>query len=466
MILILYLVALLEGFCTLAVELLAIRVLIPVVGSSVLLTGVVLSVILLGLSLGYEYGGRLARQNRHQQALVFNLSLSGTLYAWGLFLLPRLGDTLVHRIGLSWGLLLSAGVALALPVFLASCTLPILVQMLSELQPNQPGQAVGRLLLISTLGSVLGGLLPPLCFFGWIGVQWTAVGVVWLLWMSTLLLCSPFVYAAKGTLRPWLILLGLPAVGLLLLHGPSLYRVDSAYQRLEVVQEGAERRMYTNGQAASGLTWPSRQPSFSYMKEALEVLQKRPLKKALFVGAAGMVIPERLKRDRGGSPGVDTLSIDLDPAVYKAAEVLWGEPLQGRFLVASARALVRDCKPKHYDLVFLDTFSGNAPPPETLTLEYLDQAQSCGRLVMANAIMDSNLKSPFAHSLLATTKAAWGRVFYRKAPSMPQALADNFLLSDQPLEGFTRYSGAGKIYRDNLHTIEKDWLEIIAAKYK
>lgn len=460
---ILYLVAFIEGFCTLAVELLAIRILIPVVGSSVVLTGVVLSVILLALSLGYEYGGRLAQRKDLPRILIFNLSLSGTLYAWGLFLLPRFGDEWVHRWGLSGGLLLSVLAALAIPVFLASCTLPMLVQMVSHQRPHQPGRATGRLLLLSTLGSVAGGLLPPLLLFGRVGVEWTAIAVVLLLWLGALAISSQQIQGGgRRVVYPWLMGLGLPALLLPLIHSPSLYRVDTAYQRLEVVQAGGERRMYTNGQAASGLFWPSRVPSFSYIREALRVLSHRPLHNALFVGAAGMVLPEHLKRDRG----IDTLSIDLDPAVYKAAEAMWGEALRGRFAVASARAFVRACKPKQYDLVFLDTFSGNAPPPETLTLEYLSQAQTCGRWVMANAIMDRDLQTNFSHSLLATARAAWGRVYYRQAPSMPHAIADNFLLSNQPLEGFTAYLGGGSIYRDNRHSIEKDWLAIVFSKYQ
>lgn len=459
---ILYLVAFLEGFSTLAVELLAIRILIPVVGSSVVLTGVVLSVILLALSLGYEQGGRLAQSGRRREALVFNLTLSGTLYAWGLFLLPRLGDGLVDGLGLSWGLLLAAVLALGLPVFLASCTIPVLVQMLAEAEDGtgQSGRWTGRLLLVSTLGSVAGGLLPPMLLFGWAGVGWTAVGVVLTLWLCAALLS--FGRGSGGRPATVLLLAGLPALLFLSIPSSDLFHRDSAYQQLRVARVGGERILFTNGQAASGLTWPAKQPSFSYVREALEVLSERPLGNALFLGAAGMVLPERLERDRG----VDALSVDLDPAVREAALALWGEPLRGRFLAASARAVVRKCEPRQYDLVFLDTFSGNAPPPETLTLEYLRQAQRCGRLVIANAIFDKGMKSAFSSSVLSTARAAWGAVYYRQAATMPGSLADNYLLSDQPLPGFASYPGKGVIYRDGRHTIERDWLAVASIKTK
>ncbi|USN55917.1 MAG: hypothetical protein H6765_05135 [Candidatus Peribacteria bacterium] len=48
-----YLVAFIEGFSTLAVEIIAIRKATPVVGSSIILTSVFLGIILLALSAGY-----------------------------------------------------------------------------------------------------------------------------------------------------------------------------------------------------------------------------------------------------------------------------------------------------------------------------------------------------------------------------------------------------------------------------
>ena len=53
-------VAFLEGFSTLAVEVIAIRLATPVVGSSMTLTGVMLGVVLFALSAGYWRGGELS----------------------------------------------------------------------------------------------------------------------------------------------------------------------------------------------------------------------------------------------------------------------------------------------------------------------------------------------------------------------------------------------------------------------
>src|ERR1700730_9179018 len=103
-----WIIAFIEGFSTLAVEVIAIRLPIPVVGSSVTLTGFMLGVVLLALSAGYWRGGVLsARWNRAQTrtALARNLILAAVLY--GALAFP-LEATLLGKL-LDIGLTLSMG---------------------------------------------------------------------------------------------------------------------------------------------------------------------------------------------------------------------------------------------------------------------------------------------------------------------------------------------------------------------
>src|SRR5215471_17063303 len=79
-----WIVALMEGFSTLAVEVVAIRLAIPVTGSSMTLTGVMLGVVLFALSAGYWRGGELSSRwdnRRTRSALTRNLLLAGVIYA-------------------------------------------------------------------------------------------------------------------------------------------------------------------------------------------------------------------------------------------------------------------------------------------------------------------------------------------------------------------------------------------------
>src|ERR1700731_3875045 len=78
-----WIIAFIEGFSTLAVEVIAIRLAIPVVGSSITLTGVMLGVVLFALSAGYWRGGvLLARwgQPPTRTRLARNLLVAAVLY--------------------------------------------------------------------------------------------------------------------------------------------------------------------------------------------------------------------------------------------------------------------------------------------------------------------------------------------------------------------------------------------------
>src|SRR5690348_16406693 len=107
-----WLVAFLEGFSTLAVEVVAIRLAIPVAGSSMTLTGVMLGVVLFALSAGYWRGGELSSRwdNRKTRSILMrNLLLAGAIYAAVSFpleslLLEKLLDADVG-LGLSIGLM-------------------------------------------------------------------------------------------------------------------------------------------------------------------------------------------------------------------------------------------------------------------------------------------------------------------------------------------------------------------------
>ena len=66
--LLLFVVAI-EGFTTLAMQLVALRNAIPLVGSNIVLTSVVIGIILLALAVGYRNGGRLTAKLSDKQII-------------------------------------------------------------------------------------------------------------------------------------------------------------------------------------------------------------------------------------------------------------------------------------------------------------------------------------------------------------------------------------------------------------
>src|SRR5262245_40971477 len=169
-----WIVAFMEGFSTLAVEVVAIRLAIPVAGSSMTLTGVMLGVVLFALSAGYWRGGELSSRwdaAQTRRALMRNLLLASAIYAAVSFPFEAL---LLEKV-LSWdfGLGLAIGVMAALlfilPVYLAAQTVPMLAELINS--EGKAGKASGKVLFFSTIGSVAGGILTPIWLFPWLGVR-------------------------------------------------------------------------------------------------------------------------------------------------------------------------------------------------------------------------------------------------------------------------------------------------------
>src|SRR5579863_10015542 len=344
-----WLIAAMEGFSTLAVEVIAIRLAIPVVGSSVTLTGVLLGVVLLALSAGYWRGGVLSarwNQAKTRTALARNLILAALIY--GALAFP-LEATLLEKLldmGLSLPLAIGATAALLFlfPIYLASQTVPMLAELTNI--DGKAGKASGIVLFYSTLGSVAGGIVTPVWLFPSIGVT-----------LSTYVVCG--LLAGIGgvmAIRQFRFVkaLGLGAAALAAIFcahliadpGKSVFSFDSAYQSIRIVEEKpaggrTERILMMGGGRASGIYADNGETSFEYVRAAERALAETRPETVLVIGAAGFTFP----RDAANLAGVRQVdAVDVDPVVRDIAERRFLQqrlPSNIRFLPLSARYAVR-----------------------------------------------------------------------------------------------------------------------------
>ena len=161
-------IALLEGFAGLGIEIYAIRISATYIGSSISITGVILAMVLIAIAVGYWYGGRLSQDiNTPRQALLkagHVLSLSAICHAVACIIqLPLLAamtsstsSPIIAAIGV--GLLFGVGLAFG------STSIPLITQFLSLKyeshndvdQGVDAGKNAGMMVAITTVGSVLG----------------------------------------------------------------------------------------------------------------------------------------------------------------------------------------------------------------------------------------------------------------------------------------------------------------------
>jgi spermidine synthase len=465
------LTAFIEGYSTLAVEVIAIRLAVPVVGSSATLTGVLLGVVLFALSAGYWRGGALSAQRDHDRtrvALSRNLWLAALMYTAIAFpaeamLLERLLD---WDFSLAWAIGVMGLVLFVPPVYLASQTVPMLAELLNW--DGKAGKASGVILFFSTLGSVAGGVLTPTVFFPAIGVHAST-------YIVCLMLAAAGLVMAIGYMRPrWiaagacLSLLGCWSAWPRHQDAQTRYSLDSAYQSIRVIEQKSDtgriqRVLLANGGHASGIYADNGESSFTYILEADKALLETRSATVLVIGAAGFTFPRDAVRN-DFVKRVDT--VDVDPVLPEVAQehFLFARlPSKIRFFPMSARDALRrfERKSEHYGLSFIDAYCGKGIPEELLTREFFSGVRSISGHTAVNVIMDRDVESAFARNVLATFRSAYGRVWLKDVKPRADTDTTNFLVTDWAREGATEWTGSGTVYTDDQNRADLDHVNLV-----
>jgi spermidine synthase len=257
-------VAALAGACSMIVELAAVRLIAPWFGTSSAVWTNVIGVVLLALSTGYLLGARLSRLAEPRRVLGLVLLSAAACSAW----LPSLAGPVARcflpqgltldeaaRV-LKWGSL-ATGLVLFMPsALLLGCISPLAAEILERAKPRGAGSSGGRVLAVSTLGSLAGTFsttylaLPVLGLTRTFLVCGSVLGALaaWVLWCSR----RGSIHRAVVFLAPvplaWLLArIGAPDVpdGFQLLES-----VESAYQSSRIIEgdvDGARwRRLQVN----------------------------------------------------------------------------------------------------------------------------------------------------------------------------------------------------------------------------
>ena len=377
-----------EGYCSLAVEMIALRVLVPVAGQSVGVTSVVVTAFLAALAFGYRAGGGFAGEVREKVAL--NLAVAA---AWSAFWLSRFGIATAFG-ATDWlppmaQVAVYALVGVAPAAYLLAETVVLLVRSRSE---ADAGGKAGGAFAASTLGNVAGGLVTALVVMQHLGVA-AAIGLV-----SGLL-----VFAALevwGRLDWRLCATGVAAA---LVCGANLaaerngYVLVTAHADYAVEDADSARYLRVNGQNASredghGIG----HPYIERIEDAVygNLPADRPAR-VLVIGAGGFTFgrgrPEQL---------AEIVYVDVDDRLGEVADVFLGaRPRSGSYVAMDGRAyLLRHAAT--FDAIVLDAFAdATTMPAHLVTREFFELARS--RLVDERGTLYLNLIVPSGPERLA-----------------------------------------------------------------
>jgi predicted membrane-bound spermidine synthase len=396
----LYTIVFIEGFCSLGAEIIALRRLVPHIGSSIVVTAPTIGFFLLALALGYASGARVAANYRAIvarnfliAALLAGVGLAGVSVDW---LFEHLQPAPVAYLFFIGGVLCPIA-------WLLGQTVPILTNLMKH---ARHGEASGMALYWSTLGSFLGSLGLSLGVMQWLGVSAAVFACALGLAVGTLLL------AGREAKMAVLALSTVAAAGAFNLN--HAVTADTAYAEYIVgpanlpAQENS-RAFWVNKSTAS-LIDESEPPNYTRYIEHLRRILLDDLRfrgrDILVLGAGGFTISHR-------EPDNRYTYVDIDPAILEIAEKHFlREPALGEFIADDARRFVATSE-RRFDAVVVDVYSSHTSIPSHLvTREFWAGTRRVLKpdgILLANLILDGKLETPYARNLLATIDSVFGR---------------------------------------------------------
>jgi predicted membrane-bound spermidine synthase len=393
----------LAGAGTMTVELAAVRVLAPWFGTSSRVWTNVIGVVLLALALGYLLGARLSRTGNPRRRLGTVLLVAAACSAWLPFAARPIAEAfLPANLALDqaaaqfvWGSL-AASLLLFLPTATAlGCVGPLAVEELARLRHGGAGDAGGRVLAASTLGSLAGTFATTHVFIPEAGLRWTFLGAGLLLGVCGLSMLLPRPNGTGGAAAA-LVLLGLPFSSL----GPrqasaerALIEVlESPYQHLEVVEvrdeTGAPRARWLQVNESFDSYQSVWQPEpgllgdgyyYDYFAPPAHWAGATGTWRVLVLGLGAGTAVRVLEGTLPDGLALDSVGVEIDPGVVDLG-VRWFElevEVPGRTVISDldGRAALR-ALPGPFDQVVLDCYANNMEIPAHLaTVEFFREVR-------------------------------------------------------------------------------------------
>src|SRR3712207_3884492 len=173
------------GTSTLGAEIAAARLMAPFFGDSTIVWANTIAIVLVALSIGYWFGGRMAERHPNIRGLCVLVLIAAVLLA----LVPIVADPFLSlsveafdnvSVGAFAGSLFGVLVLVAVPVLLLGAVSPWAIRLkLTSVEDS--GQTAGRMYAISTVGSLLGTFAALLLLIPLAGTQRTFLTLALLL---------------------------------------------------------------------------------------------------------------------------------------------------------------------------------------------------------------------------------------------------------------------------------------------
>ena len=349
------------GMATLGSEIAVARLIAPFFGDSTIVWANTIAVVLVALSIGYWFGGRLADRHPHLPGLCGLVLIASVLLA----VVPIVAQPLLSlsvdafddvSIGGFAGSLFGVLALVSIPVLMLGAVSPWAIRLKLE-RVEDSGETAGRMYAISTVGSLVGTFSASLLLIPLLGTQRTFL-------VYAILLA---VVAALGLGRRWM-LAPLAVAALLLLpvgvvkaaeEGRVIHEAETTYQYARVIEypDGRRQLELNEGQAIHSIWRRDTVLTGNYWDAHLTLpftLRDTPPRKVAMLGVAGGTVARAYAKY---FPDTVIDAVEIDGELFDIGRRYFGlDPRpQLRLHTDDARPYLRKTD-ERYDFIFLDTY--------------------------------------------------------------------------------------------------------------
>jgi len=431
-------VVFLTGGSVLVLEVAATRILSPYFGNTIYTVSSIIGVILMALSLGYYFGGRLADQRASLGWFYGIILVSGLtviiLEAMIILVLPFLG----HWLSLIYGPLIASFILFFIPALLLGMLSPYAIKLQHQAFPVLGiGRVSGTIFFWSTLGSIAGSLLTGFVFIPNFGVDKIIIGVGLLLVTIGLLPLLKNGIKIKYFFLIFLIgiFLAIEFVVLQFNAGGSVYARDGVYEKLLIFDgqyNGRPARFFQQDRSHAAARYlDGEELVYDYTKYYVWYKVLKPLAKtALVIGGGAYSIPKALLED----PALETVEVaEIEPSLFELGKKYFRVPSDDRLKnrVVDGRRLLFD-SPNKFDLIFSDVYySLYSVPVHFTTEEFFTLAKSklnLSGIFMANLIGKLDSRPPsLIFSEMKTFRAVFPNSYFFAVRTPESKQAQNII---------------------------------------
>ena len=426
------------GAVILSLELLASKILTPFFGVSLYIWTAILSVTLIFLAIGYQFGGWITSKidsTYFEELFIFIPFISSFFILVSTLIYPLLLPKLVG-LNLLLGSFIGSFILLSIPLVLMSAMNPLLISIIKYKNDQSSDSKSGFVLFISTIGSVFGVIFTALFlvpnFSNFSGYILNAL----FLTIYTLIIYFFVGYKFFKKLKKLFLFFNVLLFICLLIsynfkdiylnyftntkdkNGNSYvikYEDFSYYGNLKVVgikpnnyEDIFFYKLYQNGHTQNTIDLNGK--SLSTYTHILNALSQYSIKgDALILGFGGGIIPKELSKLEFN---VDV--VEINPATLKIAETFFNYKKNNtKFFFEDARTFVKKCE-KKYDLIVVDLSFEDGTPEHLTTFEFYQNLKNCLNnkgVVVSNAIADFS-NSLTISTILSTFNAVFKNIYY------------------------------------------------------